>query len=490
MTCAQCGGEAGHRCGRCRGVRYCGAACQRLAWPTHCATCVPGALQIGAVLVGEGGEEPNIPLLQWLLHQAMITFPDDVATILDAEGMLDAGLLDAALLTGGAVRHAGTLAALTSAMQMWYARDAAQSSVAAGPVPLDLVAKLGEGSYGTVYRASDPATGREYALKTLGSSEAARTEASALRWVNRASPGGDAPNAHVLRFEAFWEAFPHGRGTTTPALLAEYVSGMSLSKKAEFARGRGERPYAIMNWVAEQLYDGLAYLHQRGIAHRDIKPDNVMLTGWFAGADGAGRYGRIVIVDLGLSCTSPDAMVVMGPDAACDVASVSGGAWIYTAPDVAAAYLANRRWAGGARVTADQQFACDVWGAALTLFDLVSDEEFAIYEVFTSPTLPDILRERRVDGLLAAIAGLHVDEDAVNRTTRAIASVWDRAVAAIPATTSPTASAAFADLGTILVEAFRPERQTAEAFRDTLAAHNARATAARTVAMDGDARFV
>jgi Tol biopolymer transport system component len=146
--------------------------------------------------------------------------------------------------------------------------------------PYEIVAPLGAGGMGEVYRAQDSRLGRDVALKVLPAgvaSDPARqqrfeTEARAVAALNH-------PNIVAIYDVALQEQ---------PAfIVSELVSGETL-------RGVIQRGPVLLKKVldiAVQIADGLAAAHAAGIAHRDLKPDNIMLT----------PEGRVKILDFGLA---------------------------------------------------------------------------------------------------------------------------------------------------------------------------------------------
>ncbi|HZI63551.1 MAG TPA: protein kinase, partial [Thermoanaerobaculia bacterium] len=150
--------------------------------------------------------------------------------------------------------------------------------------PYEIVAPLGAGGMGEVYRALDSRLGRDVALKVLPAALAG--DADRLRRFEqeaRAASALNHPNILVL----------HDLGTAdgTPYLVTELLDGESLRARLE----SGPPPLRrALDWT-RQIAEGLAAAHARGIVHRDLKPENV-----FVNAD-----GRIKILDFGLAKLLP-----------------------------------------------------------------------------------------------------------------------------------------------------------------------------------------
>ena len=144
-----------------------------------------------------------------------------------------------------------------------------------------LLARVGRGGFGEVYRAWDPSLEREVALKLLlpGSVSGDEAYRSLLREA-RALASVQHPNiVHVYGIDrhegrvGFWTDFVHGK------TLAALVRGQGAF---------GHREAALMGLDVARA---LSAVHRTGILHRDIKADNVMRE----------EGGRILLMDFGLS---------------------------------------------------------------------------------------------------------------------------------------------------------------------------------------------
>jgi eukaryotic-like serine/threonine-protein kinase len=125
--------------------------------------------------------------------------------------------------------------------------------------------KLGEGGMGAVFRAEDLADGSIVAIKVLRG--ASRPEAL-RRFHKEARLLSDARNPFVTNLIEVNE----DRGIHYIAL--EYVQGVDLGKWME-ARGRLDEPTALA--LVADVARGLSMAHERGIIHRDVKPENILL---------------------------------------------------------------------------------------------------------------------------------------------------------------------------------------------------------------------
>ena len=146
--------------------------------------------------------------------------------------------------------------------------------------PYEIVAPLGAGGMGEVYRARDTRLQRDVALKTLPldvDSDPARER----RFLDEARAAGALNHPNIL------SVFDVGVEGATPFLVTELIEGKQLRDEID----RGPVSLKRLLDLAAQIAAGLQAAHQAGFVHRDLKPENVMVT----------REGRVKIVDFGLA---------------------------------------------------------------------------------------------------------------------------------------------------------------------------------------------
>jgi dipeptidyl aminopeptidase/acylaminoacyl peptidase len=145
--------------------------------------------------------------------------------------------------------------------------------------PYRIVATVGAGGMGEVYRAQDTRLGREVAVKVL--SRALINDAEALRRFEQ-----EARAAGMINHPNILAIYDIGVEGELRYIVSELLEGESL--RARIRQGPVP-PRRALDYGA-QLARGLAAAHERGIIHRDLKPENVFIT----------RDGHVKILDFGL----------------------------------------------------------------------------------------------------------------------------------------------------------------------------------------------
>src|SRR4030095_12816917 len=151
----------------------------------------------------------------------------------------------------------------------------------------EVLAKLGEGGMGEVYRAHDLKLGRDVALNILPA--AFRSDADRLARFEREARALAALNHPNIATIYGIEEFRSGGSSEPPtiALVLELIEGETLADR--LVRGPIRLGEALA--IARQLGDALDAAHERGIVHRDLKPANIKIT-----AD-----GHVKVLDFGLA---------------------------------------------------------------------------------------------------------------------------------------------------------------------------------------------
>ena len=144
----------------------------------------------------------------------------------------------------------------------------------------EIVGWLGAGGMGEVYRARDPRLGREVAIKLIA--DAFATDAGRLRrFEQEARAAGQLNHPNIL------SVYDVGSEAGAPFIVSEVLEGESLRRRM---RGGALPPRKAIDY-ARQAAEGLAAAHDKGIVHRDMKPDNLFIT----------NEGRVKILDFGIA---------------------------------------------------------------------------------------------------------------------------------------------------------------------------------------------
>jgi eukaryotic-like serine/threonine-protein kinase len=150
--------------------------------------------------------------------------------------------------------------------------------------PYEILAPLGAGGMGEVYRARDGRLGRDVAVKVLPA--AFSSDADRLRRFEQ-----EARATGMLNHPNILAVYDFGADDGAPYLVAELLEGMSLR---ECLSGGAMPPRRAVDYAVQTGY-GLAAAHAKGVVHRDLKPDNLFIT----------TDGRIKILDFGLAKLAP-----------------------------------------------------------------------------------------------------------------------------------------------------------------------------------------
>jgi Tol biopolymer transport system component len=238
--------------------------------------------------------------------------------------------------------------------------------------PYEIVAKLGEGGMGEVWRARDPNLGREVALKVLPEGFAAdperlqrfEREAKLLAQLNH-------PNiAQIYGLEV---------GGETRALVMELVEGPTLAERLE----REPSPVSDSLSLALQIAQALEEAHEKGIVHRDLKPQNIKVS----------RDGRVKVLDFGLAKAMDPLAPASGAGSASQLAhspTLTIGATVQGVILGTAAYMAPEQAKG---MPVDKR--ADIWAFGVVLYEMLAGGRLFAGDSVTD-TLADVLR-REID---------------------------------------------------------------------------------------------
>src|SRR6476619_2419553 len=229
--------------------------------------------------------------------------------------------------------------------------------------PYEILAPLGAGGMGEVYRARDSRLGRDVAIKVLPSSFS--NDPDRLRRFEQ-----EARAAGLLNHPNVTAVYDIGTVDGAPYVVSELLEGETL--RARLAGGalgpRRAVDYAI------QIAHGLSAAHEKGIVHRDLKPENLFVT----------KDGRVKILDFGLAkLTQADSS---GPQTNLPTAPVNAG----TEPGMVLGtlgYMSPEQVRGR---TADAR--SDIFSFGAILYEMLSGRP-AFQRETAADTMSAILRE-------------------------------------------------------------------------------------------------
>lgn len=153
----------------------------------------------------------------------------------------------------------------------------------------ELIKLAGSGGMAEVYVAQDTVLGRKVAIKLLNE-ELASNKKFTQRFKQEAKSAAamNHPNiVRVLDAGESTETNPEGVQRKQSYLVMEYVDGLELTKLV--SRGALKVPEALR--VTRELLSAVEFAHNAGVIHRDIKPDNIMIS----------RNGKVKVLDFGIA---------------------------------------------------------------------------------------------------------------------------------------------------------------------------------------------
>src|ERR1700733_6915869 len=228
--------------------------------------------------------------------------------------------------------------------------------------PYEILAPLGAGGMGEVYRARDTRLGREVALKILPHSFA--SDADRLRRFEQ-----EARAVAALNHPNILAIHDIGEQDGSPFIVSELLEGSSLRSELESGAlsSRKAAEYAV------QIAHGLAAAHDKGIIHRDLKPENVFIT----------RDGRVKILDFGLAKLASNA----APNQA------SAGMTLTSSPTEAGMVMGTAGYMAPEQVRGSNvDSRTDIFAFGAVLYEMVSGKR-AFRRETAAETMTAILKE-------------------------------------------------------------------------------------------------
>ena len=211
---------------------------------------------------------------------------------------------------------------------------------------------LGRGAMAVVYLADDTELGRPVALKLLAD-HAAEDDAFRARFAREARMAARLSHPNIV------QVFDAGEHEGRPFIVMEYVEGETL---ADTLAGEGRLPPDRVVDIGRQCCAGLACAHGAGLVHRDVKPQNLLLT----------RDGTVKIADFGVAWALDQTRLTL-------TGSIVG----------TARYLAPEQ-TGGDQITP----AADVYALGVVLYELLAGR--APHE---AGSLPELVTAKRTQAV-------------------------------------------------------------------------------------------
>jgi serine/threonine protein kinase/Tol biopolymer transport system component len=208
--------------------------------------------------------------------------------------------------------------------------------------PYEIVAPLGAGGMGEVYRARDSKLQRDVALKLLPALFAADADRVA-RFEREARLLASLNHPHIGAIYGFEDT------GNVPALVLELVEGDTLDDRVR----RGPLPLAQALDIAQQIADALDAAHKSGIIHRDLKPSNIKIT----------PDAMVKVLDFGLA----KALAAEGPSPEMSASPTLTGGTIAGAILGTAAYMSPEQARGQ---PVDKR--TDIWAFGCVLFEMLT----------------------------------------------------------------------------------------------------------------------
>ncbi|HTQ60650.1 MAG TPA: protein kinase [Candidatus Solibacter sp.] len=193
----------------------------------------------------------------------------------------------------------------------------------------EIIAEIGRGAMGAVYKARDPLIDRLVALKTITGGPSAQSNLLD-RFYQEARSAGALQHPNIVTI------YELGHEKNTPFIAMEYLEGESLDRIIE---QKLVLPLSVKLGYIVRVIDALAYAHQHNVVHRDVKPANIMVT----------KEGVVKVVDFGIarltdmSMTQPNMMI---------------GSRAYMSPQLYKGERADAR--------------SDIWAVGVSLYELLA----------------------------------------------------------------------------------------------------------------------
>jgi eukaryotic-like serine/threonine-protein kinase len=237
----------------------------------------------------------------------------------------------------------------------------------------EILAPLGAGGMGEVYRARDGKLGRDVALKVLPEAFARDAERMA-RFQREAKVLASLNHPNIATIHGLEDS------GATHALVMELVEGPTLADRIQ----QGPIPIDEALRIAKQICEALEYAHERGIVHRDLKPANIKVT----------NDDAVKVLDFGLAKAiegDPSSIDISSSPTMSRMATMQGillGTAAYMSPEQAKGKSVDRR--------------ADIWAFGCVLYEMLTGKMAFSGETVTDTLAAVIMKEVDLSSLAAA----------------------------------------------------------------------------------------
>lgn len=195
-----------------------------------------------------------------------------------------------------------------------------------------VIEELGRGGMGVVYRGEDPVLERQVAIKVLPPKK--MNPKSIERFLREAKTAARLDSPYIVKIHDI------GQVDDIHFIVMEYVEGSSLSDMIEYEEVPTNEQLRQRLKIFRQVLEAVRYAHENGVIHRDLKPDNIMVS----------KTGQVKVMDFGLAFFA-------GQHSLTEVGQVMGTA-AYVSPEQAVGKLTDER--------------TDIYSLGVILFELIT----------------------------------------------------------------------------------------------------------------------